>query len=377
MTYARARLWLGIGCVGTVVLLAAAALATDAPARLLPTTPSSTAVELRALAAFVAAYVLLQLPFDLLGGRVLPRRFGRRHMATPSFAGHLLRGVAVHGLLLLGALLLVHHGARRLGAPGAVGVVGATAVALLAARTAIARAVGGVRTHDGGPGDTDPLAVRAAESIDEGFTGGVLGVLRPRGVVVPGRWARDLGDAGLDLVVRRRAVAVRTGAWWRGRAAALAFVLAGASLAAVQVGAVASGTVAGTVAFSLWFTLWSFLGLLVLPAPSRAAVLHVDRALARDLPDAATRAAATDALRRLDRLADDEPERAAGIEAVFHPIPSLARRTDGDAPAPGAPAWWDAARTAVYLGTGAGGLLGRAVHCNCGRPALWVFLPSA
>jgi hypothetical protein len=75
----------------------------------------------------------------------------------------------------------------------------------------------------------------------------------------------------------------------------------------------------------------------------------------------------------LDTHQDDEPERPALVEAIFHPIPSVRNREAAAAcPAPGA---WDVARTAVYLGLSGGGLLGRAVHCNCGRPALWAFLP--
>jgi len=37
---------------------------------------------------------------------------------------------------------------------------------------------------------------------------------------------------------------------------------------------------------------------------------------------------------------------------------------------------WHAARTALYLSWAGVGLLGRAVHCNLGRPEVWVFLPS-
>jgi hypothetical protein len=36
---------------------------------------------------------------------------------------------------------------------------------------------------------------------------------------------------------------------------------------------------------------------------------------------------------------------------------------------------WNAARTTVAISPAGLGLLGRAVHCNCGRPSLWVFLP--
>jgi hypothetical protein len=65
------------------------------------------------------------------------------------------------------------------------------------------------------------------------------------------------------------------------------------------------------------------------------------------------------------------------VETVFHPIPALRRRIarleEGRASEGGA---WHAARMALFLSWASFGLLGRAVHCNCGRPELWVLLPA-
>ena len=70
-------------------------------------------------------------------------------------------------------------------------------------------------------------------------------------------------------------------------------------------------------------------------------------------------------------------KRAPAVEAIFHPIPSPARRSEeierGHNRGAGA---WHAARMALYLSWACFGLLGRAVHCNCGRPELWVMLPA-
>ena len=81
-------------------------------------------------------------------------------------------------------------------------------------------------------------------------------------------------------------------------------------------------------------------------------------------------------VRRLDDLQDGERSRPALVETIFHPIPSVENRLDEAADAAPRPGYWDAARTAIFLGSTGLGLLGRAVHCNCGRPSLWVFLPS-
>ena len=43
---------------------------------------------------------------------------------------------------------------------------------------------------------------------------------------------------------------------------------------------------------------------------------------------------------------------------------------------PELPQPWNTARTALFLSWASLGLLSRAVHCNCGRPALWVLFPG-
>ena len=77
----------------------------------------------------------------------------------------------------------------------------------------------------------------------------------------------------------------------------------------------------------------------------------------------------------LDNLQDGEADRPTLVETVFHPIPSLRSRLEGPR-SNNAIGYWDAARTAVYLSLAGLGLLGSAVHCNCGKPSLWVFLPT-
>jgi hypothetical protein len=80
-------------------------------------------------------------------------------------------------------------------------------------------------------------------------------------------------------------------------------------------------------------------------------------------------------VQEIDHLQDDEPTRPAGVEAIFHPIPSVSARLRAFAterPTTGA---WNAARYALYLSWPCLGFLSRAVHCNSGRPELWAMLP--
>ncbi|MEQ8769213.1 MAG: hypothetical protein RIB60_01750 [Phycisphaerales bacterium] len=377
VTYARARLWLGISCVGSWVVLSAAALALDVPGLLLEAGPNALAADARAIAVFVAAYIALQLPFDVLGGFALPNRYGREHPTARGFAAAIARGAACHGAMLFGCLLLLHLGGGLAGVAGAVGAVAASMLILLSGRALFARLVGGWSAGSiGGTLGRTTIANRVVGSQDEAFTGGITGVLRPTSNIVPERWHTELTPSQLRLVEQRRALAVTNGSWFRGRLASILFVLAGASIAGLLVGESALGTAGGTIEFSLWYTLWAFLGLLALPTPSRAAVAVVDRSIADAFGDEAARESNAAALTRLDELADGEPARPAGIEAIFHPIPSLSRRVGQSNPGRRAPAWWDVARTSIYLGNAAGGLVGRAVHCNCGRPALWVLFPA-
>lgn len=363
--YGRWRLRLGISAVGSVVVLSIGALIVGLPAMLEGAIGSYGAV-----VVFFAAFAGLHTGFDVLGGRVLPRRAGRSSPEIGRFAVGLARGVAVHtsvlvlvGVLMLGATGPVGRWGFVLGGIGAM-------VAMLLARPVIARLMSGVWIeHEASLG-----GCRFASAADEGFTGGVLGVVRARAVVLPLAWREGLPERVLGVVSQRRRLAVSTGGWARGRAAAIAFTVAGLLVAAFSVPGGWVGGSAGVIGFSLVFTLWSFGGLLVLPTLSRRASRSLDRAVlaAGVVADELTAAA-----QALDRLQDDEPRRPGWIERIFHPIPSVSARASwaaGDVGGGSAGAW-DVARTSIYLSWAGLGLLSRSVHCNCGRPDLWVFLP--
>jgi len=190
--------------------------------------------------------------------------------------------------------------------------------------------------------------------------------------LLPMRWRDVLGPEGYELAANRRTFAIKTGGWWRGRAVALLFTAVGLLFAALLVGSTNLGTGWGTIQFSLWFSLWSFLGLLVLPTLSRRGVIEIDERVQSEGYTAHLLRTNTE---RLDRLQDGEPMRPSLVETIFHPVPSVENRLEGPR-SHHVVGFWDAARTSIYLSVAGIGLLGRAVHCNCGRPALWVFLPT-
>ena len=281
-----------------------------------------------------------------------------------------LRGVTVHGavlwLCLMGLTVASAYGSWAI----AVLVGAVVARLLLALRASLARTVSGFAV-----GTSSNAGGREAvwETHDPGFTGGWTGVYAPGVSVRPARWEAELTAAGLGVALRRRELAVLTGGLRRGRLVALGFTLVGLMLSLWLAQRMTTpGTVANTLTASLWFTLWSFGGLLVLPTVSRRGVAAVDAAYLCE-PDADP-ALLAEVARRLDALQDGEPTRPGLVETIFHPLPSVDNRKAGRTPTRfGA---WDANRLTVYLGLCGGSLLTRAVHCNAGRPALWVWLPT-
>ncbi len=367
-TYARARLRLGITAVGTFVVLAAGALVLHAPARILDGVGGTAGADAVALAAVMGLAALVALPYDVLGGFVLPRRHGRPHPAPTRFLAGWARGVAVLlGVSVASGTLLLAAG-RAGGRPAALVAFLALTALLLVLQEPLARLVGGLRRVRGARG------VIVLEGDDPGFSGGFAG---PRAIpVLPARWERLLEPRALALLLERRAAIRASGAWSRGLALALAWNGLGFGLASFLPGAGVSA-VSELVTTALGFTLWTFLGLLLLPTPSRRATVAAD---ARVVADEGSRAALAAAVETLDALQDDEPERAPGVEAVFHPVPSVRNRLRSLAGARGprarGPGAWHVARTALYLSHAGLSLLPRAVHCNAGRPELWVYLPA-
>ncbi|WP_217921447.1 hypothetical protein [Miltoncostaea oceani] len=358
-TYARARLRLGIAGVGTFTALAAVLLATGASSALLPDATTWAWSDPAWILLLVGLHAAVSAPFDVLGGRVLPVRHGRAPAGGGAgFARTWLRGVAAHaGILAVVALVLLAAG-RAGGAPVVLAAAAAVMVVMLAAQVPVARLVGGVRRE----GDR-------LRADNPAFAGGIAGLPGRDRTLLSAAW-----DGPVARVQRARREAVRrSGSRALGVGVAVAGTLAGMALV-MGLGAEVT-SVAGVATLSLGMTLWSFLGLLVLPTPSRRAVLAADRAAVAGGVDPVELAGV---LRALDAVGDDEPRRGRLVETVFHPVPSLERRLAAlDAPdGPGLPQAWNAARTTLYLSWAGLGLVSRAVHCNSGRPALWVFLPG-
>lgn len=366
MTYARSRLWLGISGVGTMVLIAVAGLLLDWPRRLVGMS------DISALAWVLGAYVLVQLPFDLLGGYLLPHRFGRRAPPMSRFAASWLRGVLLQVVvMLMSALLIVTVGSAGGTAVGLASYA-ALMIALILVQGPLAQVVGGLKEVEARERTV------SLQSDDEGFTGGIVGPPGADRILLPAHWQTDAEQSALPIAISRRKTIVASGARLRGLVWAVAWNLAGFVLSVELIPGANVSEVPGLLTLSLGMTLWSFLGLLLLPSLSRPAVLEADRATLDEAEWPKEQLQAT--IRSLDRLQDDEPDRPRWVERVFHPLPAVRSRLvalEQSTPARRSVlGGWHTARNSLFLSWACLGFLSRIVHCNAGRPALWVLLPS-
>ncbi|HYW49620.1 MAG TPA: hypothetical protein VE861_03390 [Gemmatimonadaceae bacterium] len=380
MTYARQRLWLGITGVGGTVLLCTFALALDLPHKLIhPLADQSFTSALSWIALAWMLHAALLLPVDIAGGLVVVRD---RPRALRWILGW-LRGVTVQWVwFALAAALLLRTG-QQFGATLAAVVFLLLQVVLLSRQGLMAWLVGSVELRDASPAlqaaatasGIAPRSVREVGSGDPSFVGGWTGAAAQH-LWVPARWVERLTADQLHVALSRRAGVRTMGLRRRGVLVALAwntigFVLASSAPRADIV------TAPGFVTMLCWFTLWSFVGVLVLPTLSRPAVLAADRWALRD-HDAALVAGT---ITQLDHWQDDEAERGPNVEAVFHPVPSRSARLRhitgaGAARDEHSSRAWHATRMMLYLSWAGIGGLARAVHCNVGRPAVWVMLPG-
>lgn len=368
VSYAQARLWLGISSIGFQVVLAATALLLAVPQRLIPQLTAGLGSDTLAAVVIFLLLAAMQLPFDVFGGYLLPNRFTSSQQDPQTFASAMVRGVAIQVFIFSTTFLLY----QRLGqAAGPLAVVCAFVVIqwlLIAAQSRLAGWVGGFRlTQEGGP--ACPVL---ASGRDEGFTGGIAGLPGSAKVIVPVAWTDGWSGRVRDAAIRRREIIIASGLHGRGVFAAVGW---NAMLLAIALSLPGGGSTSLTTLTTslLYYSLLSFGGLMLLPSFSRSAVFAADRLSADQIGLPLTQ--------ELVAISSDVPEgelsRSVQHESIFHPLPCEQRRLDAlTSPGPSRGRLWNVARMSLYGSWAFGGPLSRSVHCNIGRPELWVLLPS-
>ncbi len=383
-TYARARLLLGVSGVGVFVVLSLIAAFLQLPLQFFEAKGGAFFTDASLIAVWISISSLIALPFEALGGYFLPKKFERKHPEGLAewFLGW-LRGVLIVIITMSfsGAALIV--AGRYGGRFGALVMLAIIMVLLIWMQTWFAQLIGGMRKvrppfdlieDDLRTIGVVPPNITVLDASDEGFTGGISGVPTAETLVLPALWFERMTPEAIAVLVARRTAIVDRGLRILGQIGAMGWTGAAFALASMMEGA-GVFSVEEILTTSLWFTVFSFIGLLVLPTPSRAATLAADACTAADIPGR-TAEILSSTLVTLDQLQDDEPTRPPNIETIFHPIPNVSRRKAAiESPKPEI-APWHIARTSIYLSIAGMNPLSRLVHCNVGRPELWVFLPS-
>lgn len=380
MSYARSRLWLGITGVGSLVVLSTIALTMQLPSTFLPSSAFTLTSDGWGLIGVIALLSIWLLPFDLLGGYVLPKRFQRSKQSFAEWLTQYGSGVGLQTLVYFSTACLILLSGRT------AGLVGVLAVMLIATLGwATIRDFVLHRRKIESPEVTAKLqdAIAAIQSWqifvprtivvdhkDEGFTGGIIGFGNYTTIVIPKLWLDTFSADKLAVVIARRATAINRGSYFYGLAFACTWNVVGFMVCTLLPGADVV-SVAGLVTAACGFALWSFLGLLTLPSVSRAASLQVDHVLNQN---GAASAVIKSTAYEMDQLQDGEPDRPKLIETIFHPIPNVSSR--GTSSKAESLAAWNVARMALLQSWICFGFLSRCVHCNVGRPELWTMLPS-
>ena len=379
MTYARARLWLGVTGVGSLVTITTIALTLGLPYTLLARNEGFGVLELLQLTAVTGLFMLWLMPLDFLGGYWLPARFQKSEQAFGVWVRNYVFAALSQAILfiLFGSLILLLS--QQYGMLG-----GLVAISLCMLVCFIVRNRLLLNREARSERSTQKLLdaismiqswqifvprTVVVEHKDIGFTGGVVGLGKHAQIVIPKAWLSFTIEQ-LATAIARRAIAINSGSYTRGLILAFAWNVAGFLLCSLILGA-GLASVAALITTVCGFTLWSFIGLLILPTVSRNASLKIDEELlTQGMP--ATLISTT--AQKMDQLQDDEPERPRLIEMIFHPVPNVTSRNRSE-PVRGLAAW-NVARTTLFFSWACLGFLSRSVHCNVGRPELWTMLPT-
>ncbi len=352
---AKYRLLLGISNVGLWVIAAVLGLVWRAPL-------GASALALTELFKGLIAGLVIQALFDLAGGMVF------MPATAASSGGGLrlwLRGVFGHSALLC-AIGVLSYWSFRWSNGFCLSVV-LSSLGLFLWRQQILGLVSGTRVH---PTKVAGAAAWSADSRDPSFTGGTVGLGRYAKILLPEPWQLNLTGAQLHTLVQRRLWEMKNNLPARSLLFVLLWNLTGCRAGSVFLELPGRLPESALVLQFCWMTLWGFLGLLLLPTLSRSAVFAADCAAVASGCDAG------DWIQQFPNITGEDGNARTVLQRVFYPIPSAQERLRALGKAPALPVIGNVARTNLFLSLATLTLLGRCVHCNVGRPELWVFPPS-
>jgi hypothetical protein len=358
MTYARSRLWLGITTVGFWVVFCIIALRLN-----LPNLAQSYPI-LLVIPTSILAYIVISFPFDFMGGYSLPKKYNRTSHSFQQWLFSWVKGISAQGLcLLVLSLVLWQVCSFNQFWTQVLGVIGLQ-LCLAIFQPVFAAWIGQFEKIKKSNGQ------KVWKSEDIGFTGGVTALGQS---IIPEQWQAALDDEQLSWVQQRRDAIAKQPVNLFGVFLAIGFNTAG-FITITNLFGLQFQYSSDWMTLVFGFTLWSFLGVLVLPVVSQMAALRLDSENQNNTAPAVI----TSTVTQLDKWQDEEPARHPWIQRIFHPLPSVEQRINliDEPKKTSTSGFWHAARRALYYSWPMMNLINRAVHCNVGRPDLWVFLPS-
>ena len=228
MTYARARLWLGICGVGSLVTICTVALVMGLPARWLSESTTFGATDLTQLSALAVLFILWLAPFDFLGGYRLPKSFLKSQESFGRWLLSYFRAALGQSLLFVAFAWLILVFGRWVGLRGAISMVVLAIGFCFILRNQSMR-FRRVESPSGSNKLLDCLTLIQSWQIfvpniivvrhrDVGFTGGIIGFGNGATIVIPQAWIETMSRAELATVIARRAIAFNSGSYYRGLA---------------------------------------------------------------------------------------------------------------------------------------------------------------
>ena len=367
LSHARARLLVGMVAVGSIVIasllgLVAFAMTSFNSYELVLDLP------LISILLLYLFYVTLQSAADLCGGVIIPLVFQKRRETVGRLVSNLGLGIIRHSILNIAALGLLTAASFVFGRFGLLIASALNIAILLLLQKFFCEFVAGFTFAR-----SQQNNALVSTGLDDGFTGGIVDTVAGPILLLPST------STGLDSEYKTSRLKAVRNLQSRATRILLPFLTngIGSILALYFISCFQSLPVRDVLLYSLCMTFWSFILLLVLPVINRRAVLSLDREL---INSGLMYNEFEMAIRIEDLRGEDEYSRSALVQSVYYPIPAPETRLNQTiANKRSAPFWilfHQIARRSLYASLGCGGFLSRSVHCNAGRPELWIVSPS-
>lgn len=367
ISHARARLLVGMIGVGAIVCACFIGLMAFS-------LTNATCKDLRADLPIISIlllylfYLVLQSTADICGGVIIPLVFQKQSEGVLQLVRHLCLGAIRHGVLNIATLGTLVSGSILFGRLGLL-IAGVVNIAvLLLFQRYLFQLVSWTKLEK-----THEKITLVSSGLDSGFTGAVVDSINGTILLLP------FTAIGVDYeykTLRLKALRVLQSKSTRIILSTLTNSF-GCIMALYYLSHYQSLPVRDVILYSLCTTLWSFALLIVLPVLNRQAVFSIDR----ELIDSGLKYSEFErAVRIEDSRGEDEYSRSTLVQSVFYPIPAPETRLKQVTTTLRFSRFWIAfhqiARRSLYASLGCGGFLSRSVHCNVGRPELWIIAPS-